>query len=152
MPSSSSTPDTPAVHGARRPRSSSARRPSRHRPGVGAHHLRPERSQRERRGHPGAGQADHEVRAGRQRRAREHAGDCVGRSGGITQRHGRRGLGLGAPTPSRPQPRGRVGPAALELEALGLERAADLGRVAERGAADGAVVLRTRWAPGARRG
>ena len=47
------------------------------------------------------------------------------------------------------QARRRVGPAAVELEALGLEPAADLGRVAERGRADRAVGLQD--AVGARR-
>jgi hypothetical protein len=48
----------------------------------------------------------------------------------------------------RPHARRRVGLAALELEPLGLEPAADLGRIAQRGRADGAVGLRMRCAPG----
>ena len=50
-------------------------------------------------------------------------------------------------------PRRRVGAAALELEPLGLEAAADLGRVAERGAADRAVATSGRGGrPATRRG
>ena len=50
---------------------------------VDPDHLRPERPQRMPHRDPGAGQAHDEVRPRGQRRAREHAGDCVGRSGGI---------------------------------------------------------------------
>ena len=98
---------------------------------------------------PGAGEADDEERAGRQRRARRsrpafkrpparrrRGAGTVGRRARRAPRCARRSAfhAASARRPPAARRRVRAGAAALELEALGLEPAADLGGVAERGA------------------
>ena len=131
----------------------------RHRARVAAHDRRATGPQRERDRDAGAREPDDEVGTGWERRPREHAGIVwlsveVGRPGGHRGRLGAcaaGGLGVGLLGRLGPQARLRIGAAARELEALGLEAAAHLRRVAERGPSHGAVALEHAVRPRRRR-
>ncbi len=95
-PASSSTPGEPEWT-ATPAASSSRRRPSGTSPESTPTTSAPSDAQRTPHRDPGAGQAHDEVRPRGQRRAREHAGDCVGRSGGIPEGTGPKGTGTDRP-------------------------------------------------------
>ena len=89
---------------ARRARARPPRRPaarstasSRHGARVDPDHLRPALAQRERGRHARAGEADDEVRAGRERRARDHGDHSSGRGGAGERQRGWVGRARGCP-------------------------------------------------------
>ena len=130
--------------GAARARSTPAARrrsaaSSRHRARVDAGHLRAALAQRQRRGHARAGEADDEVRAGRERRARRSRGPFKRAASAATRRRaaasGRRG---------DVDPLARYGRAAARLPASAAASGADAARADARPASTAGPGLRRR--------